>query len=237
MANNDPDDSRGSFAIAQQGPEGAGRGVLEGAFRLLQALPDIDDGPGQLAKLAETTGIPRPSVYRLMAQLQALGAVEMHDEGYRLGAGMLKLASRVEPATGLRRDALEVMRALRERTGATLSLVAPSSTGAVVLEVVPGRKALPVHIRSGTIMPPVAAGALVLNTAAAAHRVRPAYRAAFDADQTVPSLTCYAAAIPLPDGGAAALQLTNAVSQNAIRFDTLVRDAAQRIAERVRAHR
>lgn len=33
-------------------------GVLDRAFQLLEALPDID-GPGQLSELARTTGIPR----------------------------------------------------------------------------------------------------------------------------------------------------------------------------------
>jgi IclR family transcriptional regulator, acetate operon repressor len=89
-------------------PAAEGRGVLEGAFRLLRALPDID-GPGQLSRLAEATGIPRPSVHRLMAQLLDVGAVELRGDLYRLGTAMLGFANRVEPTVGLRRGALHVM--------------------------------------------------------------------------------------------------------------------------------
>jgi DNA-binding IclR family transcriptional regulator len=211
--------------------------VLEGAFRLLQALPDID-GPGQLGRLAQVTGIPRPSVYRLMAQLLAVGAVELRGDVYRLGTGMLLgLASRVEPTEGLRRGALDVMQTLRERTGATVSLVARSGTDAVVLEAVPGRNVLPVHIQSGTVMPPAAAGALVLDPAAAVHRARRAHRAALDDEHTVPGLTCYASAIALPDGTTAALQLTSTTSHSAIRLATLVHHAADHVAERIRTIR
>jgi DNA-binding IclR family transcriptional regulator len=217
-------------------PDAEGRGVVEGAFRLLQALPDID-GPGQLGRLAQVTGIPRPSVYRLMAQLLAVGAVELRGDVYRLGTGMLELAGRVEPAVGLRRGALDVMQTLRERTGATVSLVARSGADAVVLEAVPGRTVLPVHIQSGTVMPAVAAGALVLDPSAAAHRVRRAHRAALDDEHTVPGLTCYASAIPLPDGTTAALQLTSNTSHSAIRLATLVHQAADRVAERIRTVR
>jgi DNA-binding IclR family transcriptional regulator len=150
---------------------------------------------------------------------------------------MLELAGRVEPAVGLRRGALDVMQTLRERTGATVSLVARSGADAVVLEAVPGRTVLPVHIQSGTVMPAVAAGALVLDPSAAAHRVRRAHRAALDDEHTVPGLTCYASAIPLPDGTTAALQLTSNTSHSAIRLATLVHQAADRVAERIRTVR
>src|ERR671919_1085206 len=176
-----------------------GRGVVDGAFRLLRALPDIN-GPGQLSELARATGIPRPSVYRLMGQLRAVGAVELRHGRYLLGPAMLDLAGRVEPAAGLRRGAVDVMQALREQTGTTVSLVTRSSANAVVLEVIPGPRALPVHIRTGTVMPPISAAALVLDLTAAADRVRPARHAAIDDEHTIPGLTCYATAIPLPDG-------------------------------------
>jgi len=214
----------------------SGRGVLDGAFRLLRALPDID-GPGQLTELARVTGIPRPSVYRLLAQLSAVGAVELRNGRYLLGTAMVDLARRVEPAAGLRRGAVDVMRALRERTGATVSLVAPGGEGAVVLDVVAGRDTLPVDIYVGCAMPAVSAGALVLGSGSAADRVRPAHRAAIDDEHTVPGLTCYATAITLPDGTAAALQITSTTGRNAVRLATLAHQAADRIANRIRTGR
>lgn len=233
MASSEPHTS----AAGNAGQEPSGRGVIEGAFRLLEALPNID-GPGQLNELARATGIPRPSVYRLMAQLRAVGAVELRNGRYLLGSGLLALGGRVEPVIGLRRSALEVMRPLRERTGVTTSLVARSGTQAVVLEVVPGRDVLPVRIQSGTVMPPVAAAALVLDPNPAAdsvqQRVRPAHHAAYDDEHTVPGLTCYATAIPLPDGTTAALQITSTTGHSAVRLAPVARLAAKHIAEHVR---
>jgi len=209
-----------------------GRGVLDGAFRLLRALPEIN-GPGQLSELARVTGIPRPSVYRLLTQLSSVGAVERRYGRYVLGAAMVEIASHVEPVAGLRRGAADVMRALREQTGVTVSLLTQGGDDAVVLDVIPGRESLPVHIHAGSVMPAVAAGALVLDPAAAPERTRPAQRAAFDDEHTVPGLTCYAAAITLPGGGAAALQLTSTNGHNAIQLATLAHQAAARITHRI----
>lgn len=126
------------------GPPGSdsGRGVLDGAFRLLRARPEIN-GPGQLSKLARVTGIPRSSVYRLIAQLCDVGAVERRQGRYVLGAAMADIARRAEPAAGLRRSAREVMQALREQTGATISLLTPASNGATVLDVIPAVRPCP----------------------------------------------------------------------------------------------
>jgi len=148
---------------------------------------------------------------------------------------MVDIARQVEPAVGLRRGAAEVMQALRERTGATVSLLTQATDGAVVLDVIPGREALPVDIYSGCVMPATAAGALVLHPEAAPDRVRPARRAAIDDEHTVPGLTCYATAIMLPDGGAAALQVTSTTSHNATLLSALVLQGAARITDRVRS--
>ena len=226
------DDPRPAWRLGRD----PGRGVLDGAFRLLRALPEVN-GPGQLSELSRATGIPRPSVHRLIAQLRAVGAVERRQGRYMLGAAMVDIARQVEPAAGLRRAAADVMQALRERTGATVSLLYPATDGAVVLDVIPGREALPVDIYSGCVMPAAAAGALVLHPAAAPDRVHPARRAAIDDEHTVPGLTCYATAIMLPDGGAAALQITSTTSHNATRLSALALQAAARITDRVRSAR
>jgi IclR family transcriptional regulator, acetate operon repressor len=210
-----------------------GRGVLDGAFLLLRALPEIN-GPGQLSELARATGIPRPSVYRLLTQLSSVGAVERRHGQYVLGTAMVEIARHVEPAAGLRRGAADVMRVLREQTGVTVSLLTQGGDGTVVLDVIPGRESLPVDIHAGSVMPAVAAGALVLDPAAAPERSRPAQHAAIDDEHTVPGLTCYAAAITLSGGGAAALQLTSTNGHNAIQLAALAHQAAARITERIR---
>ena len=48
------------------------RGVVDGAFRVLRALPEA--GPEhQVVRLAHLTGLPRPTVYRLLSQLHQSG--------------------------------------------------------------------------------------------------------------------------------------------------------------------
>jgi len=227
----DPESAGKSLAAPLE--RNPGRGVLDGAFQLLRALPEVN-GPGQLSELARATGIPRPSVHRLLTQLSSVGAVERQHGQYVLGTAMLEIAGRVEPTAGLRRDSAEVMRALREQTGVTVSLLTQAGEGAVVLDMIPGRESLPVDIHAGTVMPAVAAGALVLDPVAAPERIRPARHAAVDDEHTVPGLTCYATAIALPGGGAAALQLTSTNGHNAIQLATLAHQAAARITDRVR---
>ncbi len=134
-----------------------GQGVLERAFLVLQALPHVR-APGQVQGLAAATGIPYPSVHRLLAQLVDVGLVVRADDGYSLGAGVLDLASAIEPVPGLRARAVAVMDSLREHTGATLSLVTRMGEHTVILDVLPGREGLPYPVSSGHRLRPGAAG-------------------------------------------------------------------------------
>lgn len=202
------------------------RGVVDGAFRVLQALPGV--GPRQqVARLARATGLPRPTVYRLLDQLVAAGAVERHDGRWALAAGMLGLARSVEPVPGLRTAAMPVIRELRELTGGAVSLVVPRADAFVALEMVPGREALPIDARSGADMPA---------STAAGHVLRPnSRRRAGRAIAHGPELggvTCYAVPIVLPGGARAALQVATA-ARPAERFAAPVHRAAIALAHQV----
>src|SRR4029450_3123589 len=65
-----PDASTGSLPAAC-----TGRGVLDGAFAVLEAIADADGGLG-LTALAGASGLAKTSAYRLAEQLVALGAVQ-----------------------------------------------------------------------------------------------------------------------------------------------------------------
>ncbi|MFG1607813.1 helix-turn-helix domain-containing protein [Actinoplanes sp. NPDC049265] len=210
-----------------------GRGVIDGAFRLLRLLPEVT-GEHQLNQLAELSGIPRPSVYRLMAQLHRVGAVDLVGRRYVVGPSITELGRRAEPAKGLRRRALPYMSALRQRTGACVSLVGPSSQGAVVLEVLPGREQLPVNIHAGRVLPDLAAAALILSSADLPGRVDPIRRTAVDHQHIVPGLHCFATAITLPDGGQAALQIATSVPIIGVDELRLTQEASHRIGAALR---
>lgn len=212
-----------------EAPKQDGRGVLGGAFRLLKALPEADRDH-QLADLARLTGIPRPSVYRLMAQLHEVGAVERPRRHYVIAQSLANTVRHAEPVTGLRHAARGVMRSLRSQTGGTISLVVPIEGGCCALEVVPGRETLPTLIHDGTVMPATAAAALVLDPRPAPQRVDPGGLWARDDARVYPDLTCFASAIRVAGHTEAVLQISTPASSPSTRFAALLRHAAERIA-------
>lgn len=204
----------------------SGQGVLERAFLVLQALPHVR-GPGQVRCLADATGIPYPSVYRLLAQLVDVGLVVRAEDGYGLGGGVLDLASAVEPVPGLRARAVAVMSSLREHTGATLSLVTRMGEHTIILDVLPGREGLPYPVSSGHRLRPDAAATLALQRHG---RELHGPGVVVDDGGDLPGLTCYATNLHLPAGAQVALQLSASAERPAARFAALVNQAAERIS-------
>lgn len=210
-----------------------GRGVLEGAFAILDFLPDTAP-PHQLRDLAELASVPRPTVYRLLDQLHKIGVIEFVDGRYILGRAMLTMARRVEPAAGLRHAAAPIMDALRQRTGGTVSLIARAESSATVLDSIPGFETLPVEIFEGRMLPLHAAGSLVIDPSAAPERVDPLRRAATDDQSVIQGLSCFAVAIPLPDGSSAALQVAGSPATPAYIYSAETQVAAALIREVLR---
>ena len=83
-----------------------GRSVIGTAFELLEHVGALE--PVRLIDLAEVTGIPRQTVYRLLKQLIEVGAIRREGTRYRLGASLLGLGSRVSPERRLRVVAFEL---------------------------------------------------------------------------------------------------------------------------------
>ncbi|MEU0660638.1 helix-turn-helix domain-containing protein [Streptomyces lavendulocolor] len=80
---------------------GGGRGVLEGAFALLEALRRHGDEAG-VTELAVACGVPKSTAHRLLEQLVALQAVERRGLRYRLGPQLYRLGQAWQPHPGLR---------------------------------------------------------------------------------------------------------------------------------------
>jgi DNA-binding IclR family transcriptional regulator len=98
-----------------------GRGVLDGAFAVLEALADTEDGLG-LTALAGASGLAKTSAYRLAEQLVALGAVQRVDHRYYIGARIGLIGQRWQPDPLLRRTAQAPVHTLAVRSCATASL-------------------------------------------------------------------------------------------------------------------
>jgi IclR family transcriptional regulator, acetate operon repressor len=79
----------------------AGRGVLDGAFAILEALA-ADDGGLALTALARASGLAKTSAYRLAEQLTALGAVQRVERRYYIGGRIGHYGQRWQPNPVLR---------------------------------------------------------------------------------------------------------------------------------------
>ncbi|WP_405162560.1 helix-turn-helix domain-containing protein [Nocardia sp. NBC_01499] len=77
-----------------------GRGVLEGAFALLEALAHGDELG--LTQLASTAGLPKATAYRLLNQLVVEGAVQRRSGRYQIGPRVFRLGQTWQPARLLR---------------------------------------------------------------------------------------------------------------------------------------
>ncbi|MFI5842524.1 helix-turn-helix domain-containing protein [Catenuloplanes sp. NPDC051500] len=212
------------------------RSVVDGAFRVLRALP-LAGTDGQVARIVELTGLPRPTVHRMLDQLHAVNAVEWREGRWALSADLLGLSRQVEPVTGLRSAASAVIQTLREQTGAAVSLVTGSGRSFVALEMVPGRDTLPIDARSGSEMPVTTAAAIVLGGGRVTAARRRPFGAAVDDEDVFPGLTCYAVPVRLPGGRRAALQIATAADRPAERSAAVVHRAALTLERRLASAR
>ncbi|WP_428338681.1 helix-turn-helix domain-containing protein [Mycobacterium sp.] len=99
----------------------SGRGVLDGAFAVLDALAHADNGLG-LTALARVTGLAKTSAHRLAEQLVALGAVQCVECRYYVGPRMLRIGQRWQPNPLLRLAAQAPVHALAVQSRAIASL-------------------------------------------------------------------------------------------------------------------
>jgi hypothetical protein len=99
-----------------------GRCVIGTAFELLDHVGALQ--PVRLLDLAEATGIPGPTVHRLLKQLIEVGAVGREGTRYRLGVSLLELGAQVTPEHRLRAVARRPLAELAAATGAAVGLSA-----------------------------------------------------------------------------------------------------------------
>ena len=119
----DPQTSTASRNVSGRPGAGActGRGVLEGAFAVLEALADTENGLG-LTALARASGLAKTSAYRVAEQLVDLGAVQRVDRHYLIGPRIGRIGQRWQPDPVLRRAAQAPVHNLALQSGAMASL-------------------------------------------------------------------------------------------------------------------
>jgi DNA-binding IclR family transcriptional regulator len=102
-------------------PVTLGRGVLDGAFAVLDALAHADEGLG-LTALARASGLAKTSAHRLAEQLVMLGAVQCVEHRYYVGPRMLRIGQCWQPDPLLRRFAQAPVHTLAVESHAMASL-------------------------------------------------------------------------------------------------------------------
>jgi DNA-binding IclR family transcriptional regulator len=119
---------------------GGGVAVLAKAMALLDRI--AEEGDVTPARLAELTGEPRSTVYRLLASLQQLELVEPgRVRGtYMLGLKLFRLGSTVISRFDARQAALPVMERIHEETGESVFLCIRRGYEAVCIERLDGRR-------------------------------------------------------------------------------------------------
>ncbi|MFD5325237.1 IclR family transcriptional regulator [Streptomyces sp. NPDC127092] len=170
-----------------------GRGVLEGAFALLEALRRHGDEAAGVTELAQACGVPKGTAHRLLDQLVAVGAVERRDRRYRVGPQLYRLGLAWEPHPGLRAAARLPLHRLRAVTGASALLVVMREDQALTVSSVPGELEPVVPVRDGV--------AFRLDTAAGlALRGPRRAGAVLDREDVMDGVCCAAVAVRAPDG-------------------------------------
>ncbi|MBB5957249.1 hypothetical protein FHS29_003842 [Saccharothrix tamanrassetensis] len=141
----------------------SGRGVLEGAFWLLEELRRV--GEAGLTRLAADAGLPKATAHRLLDQLVALGAVQRRAGRYRIGPRLYYLGAGWEPAALLRTAAREPLRELAAvAPGASLGLSVQEAGRSTLVGGLRGELDGIRPWRAGTRLPPGCAADIVSAT-------------------------------------------------------------------------
>jgi IclR family acetate operon transcriptional repressor len=126
--------------------------VLTRTVLLLDAF-GADDETLSLSELASRTGIPRPTVHRMLAQLEIVRYVERDGHEYRLGMRLFELGQRSPRSRDLREAALPFLGDLRDATHETVHFAVLDGSEVVYLEKLVGHHGPHLASRVGGRLP------------------------------------------------------------------------------------
>lgn len=132
--------------------------VLVNSMLVIEAL--AERGTLSPAELAEATGLPRPSAYRFIDGLRAIGLATVTEENRaRLSVKWLHLADAARAAMSEWSHARPVLDALAAETEQTVFLTVPRGDEAVCIDWAPGRGLGVLTLAPGRALPLYAGGA------------------------------------------------------------------------------
>lgn len=125
------------------------------AFRILEFLVEQRGSVGVTA-LARALGTTKSRVHRHLRTLVDSGYVVQSpdSEKYRVGSRLVTLGRMVAENFDLAAIAREEMRTLRDALGQSVVISRAEAEGAVVLATLPGREAIEIAVKPGSLMAP-----------------------------------------------------------------------------------
>ncbi|WP_420405471.1 IclR family transcriptional regulator [Nisaea sp.] len=117
---------------------------------VLQIVAD-SDGEADIGRLQEATGLTRPTLYRILASLEAEGLlVRRPGKQWELGARLVALARKALAESDIRTLARAHLEALRDRTGETVHLALRSGDELVYVDKIESRQLVRMSSEIGT---------------------------------------------------------------------------------------
>ncbi len=136
------------MAASVQGAQSFGRSI-----QVLQLIADAGC-PLSRVELADLCDLTRPTLYRIIASLEAEGLIEACGQNsYRLGARLVALARTALSQSDLRQEAGPELERLRDVTGETVHLAVPSGDVMVYIDKIESREVVRMMSTIGTQIP------------------------------------------------------------------------------------
>jgi DNA-binding IclR family transcriptional regulator len=134
---------------------GDGLQAVAMAFRILEYLAAARGGIGVTA-LARALGTTKSRVHRHLRTLVETGYIVQSPESekYRIGSRLVTLGRLVAENVDLAAIARDEMHALRDTLGQSVVISRTEAAGAVVLATLPGREAIEIAVKPGSLMAP-----------------------------------------------------------------------------------
>jgi DNA-binding IclR family transcriptional regulator len=139
-------------AVEAERPDQPPKSVLARGLRLLDMFGRTETEL-TLAELASRSGLPKPTVHRLVAELTNWGGLERTRHGYRLSTKLFDLGQRVPRRRDLREAALPYLEDLYEATHENIHLAVADDLDTLFLEKVSGHRSTPIISRVGGRLP------------------------------------------------------------------------------------
>jgi IclR family transcriptional regulator, acetate operon repressor len=137
--------------------DNAADSVLGKAFALLGSFR-AGDGAVSFAEMARRSGVARPTAHRLLHQLATHGAIELSEEGVRLGMRLFEIGQLAARPRGLREAATPFLSDLFRATGETVHLAVADGDDVIYVHKLDGRLGPALGSRVGGRMPAYCTG-------------------------------------------------------------------------------